>query len=234
MKRFYKTASVVPDGAAGGFGVALDGRPVKTPAKQPLRLPGAALAAAVAEEWERQGDKVDPLSMPLTQLSNTALDRIPMTRGAARADILGYGDTDLVCYRATDPDELVRRQTARWDPLLDWAGSRLGARPAVTTGFVALKQPAAFHAALAAALDPLDDFRLAGLHLATGIAGSVLLGLALLEDEIGAEAAFEAAMVDDIHQLDRWGEDREARDRLARVRTELAAAHHFLRLLDEA
>lgn len=233
MRRFYKRVEVAPakDGAAGGgFGVTLDGRPVRTPAKRPLILRARDLAEAIAGEWAVQGDKVDPLSMPLTQLANTALDRIPTTRPAVVDDILSYGDTDLVCYRATDPPELVVRQVRRWGPMLDWAEKRLGVRLETTTGLAALRQPPGYHEALRAAVQPLDDFSLAGMHLATGVSGSVLLALALVEAEADAEAAYEAAMVDDIHQLDRWGEDKEARARLEGVRADLDAAARFVRL----
>lgn len=233
MRRAYKTVEVMPSEAVAGgqgFCIALDGRPVRTPAKQALSLSTRGLADAIAAEWSGQGERVDPLSMPLTQLANTALDRVPITREAAVADILGYGDTDLVCYRVTGPQELVARQTERWDPILDWAGRRLGCRPATTTGLSALEQPRAFHDALRAAVAPLDDFRLAGMHLATGVSGSVLLGLALVEGALDAEAAFDAAMVDDLYQLDRWGEDKEARERLDRVRLDLEAAARFVRL----
>jgi chaperone required for assembly of F1-ATPase len=127
---------------------------------------------------------------------------------------------------------LVARQTARWEPVLDWAERRLGTRPTTTTGVAALRQPAAFHGALRGAVEPFDDFRLAALHLATGVAGSVLLGLGLVEAEIDAETAFAAAMVDDLHQLDRWGDDAEARERLGRVRFDLDAAVRFVRLHD--
>lgn len=230
MKRFYKKVDVTQDQDDAGFGIALDGRAVRTPAKQVLRIPNRALAEAVAAEWAAQGEDILPQSMPLTQLANTALDRLPKTRDAVLTEVRGYGDTDLLCYRATDPKELVVWQVRRWDPVLDWAERRLGHRPATTTDFAALQHPPVFHDAIRAAVEPLDDFRLAGLHLATGVTGSILLALALHEEEIDATAAFEAAMVDDIHQLERWGEVKEARERLDNVKFDLDAADRFLRL----
>lgn len=232
MKRFYKDVSVVPAVGNGQstYSVSLDGRSVKTPAKAALSLARESLAAAIAEEWAAQGEKIDPHSMPLTQLANTAIDRLPATRDEIVAEILGYADTDLVCYRTTEPDELVVRQTKRWDPVLDWSERRFGYRPVTTTDFVALRQVPAFHEALRPAVADVDDFSLAGLHLATGATGSVLLALMLVEAATDADAAYEAAMVDDIFQLDRWGEDAEARARLDRIQFDLDAVQRFVDL----
>jgi len=142
VKRFWSTVHV--EAAEGGHAIRLDTRPVRTPARAPMVLPTRPLAEAVAAEWEAQGDVVRPLAMPLTRAANAAIDRVIPEREAVAALIAGYGESDLVCYRAPGPDGLIDRQSAAWDPLIDWAETRFGARlvPAEGVMFVAQPRPA--------------------------------------------------------------------------------------------
>jgi chaperone required for assembly of F1-ATPase len=226
MKRFYRTVAAAP--GAGGHAILLDGKPVRTPDKAPLALPTAALAERVAAEWAAQEKDIQPETMPLTQLANTAIDRLPARREAVVAEIAGYAGTDLVCYRADRPVELAARQAAAWQPLLDWLEARHAARLAVVDGLLPAAQPDAAIAAVQAAVAAHDDFALAALHLATGAAGSVVIALALAEGEIDPEAAFAAAHVDELFQVERWGEDAEAAGRRDRILADLRAAADFI------
>ena len=79
MKRFYRAVSVIEE--AGGFAVALDGRPMRTPRRRPFAVPYRALAEAVAAEWGGQGDEIELRAMRLTGFANAALDRIAVTTG---------------------------------------------------------------------------------------------------------------------------------------------------------
>ena len=146
-RRFYKTVSVTDD-----LGIALDGRPVKTPAKTPLRLPTRALAETVAAEWDAQGEKIDAASMILTKLANTAIDRVAPDRQRIEAEVLDYASSDLVCYRADRPPDLVDRHTREWDPVVDWARTALDAPFEVTVGVIHKAQPETAVAAFASAL----------------------------------------------------------------------------------
>ena len=147
-KRFYAAASVAETGA-GGYGVRLDGRPLRTPAKALFTVPSAGLARAIAAEWEAQGAHIDPSGMPLTRLANTAIDGVAGREGAVRADIAKYAGSDLLCYRAEGPDELVQRQAEVWDPVLNWAREALGAGFATGAGIAHVTQPDAAKAAVA-------------------------------------------------------------------------------------
>ena len=228
MKRFYKGARSAP--AEGGFGVFLDDRPVMTPGKRLLTVPRAALGDAIAGEWSAQEETVDPMSMPLTRFANTALDIVNERRDEVTAEIAGYGETDLVCYRVERPDELRRRQEAAWDPLVDWIGEQCGVRLEVTTGLIPAPQPPDAVEALCARVTALDDFALAAFQRATGALGSVVLALAMTNGRLGAEDAWAASTIDEAYQAERWGEDSEALDAREVLRSELLAADRFIRL----
>ena len=230
-KRFYQDASVdAVDVVGGGFAVLLDGRGIKTPGRAPLSLPTRALAEAVAEEWQAQEDEIDLEAMWLTKLANTALDRVGPRRGEIEAEILNFAGTDLLCYRAEYPEALRKLQAEKWNPLLDWAATRFGARLAVTEGILPVAQDDAALAQLADAIDAVAVFPLTGLHNAVSLMGSLVLGLALLERQIDGEAGFELAHLDERWQESQWGQDSEALERLTRRRAELERTVVFLGL----
>lgn len=228
-KRFYKSVDVRDE--ANGFTILLDGRPVKTPANHPLRAPTRALADAVAEEWRAQGDRLAPEAMLLTKALNTALDRIAPYRAAIVDELAKYAGSDLLCYRADAPHELVRRQAAAWDPWLDWAAERFGARLTVTVGVAHIAQPSDALARLKQAMAAQDDHHLVVLHAGITITGSAVLGIAFAARALSAEAAFATAHVDDLYQAELWGRDAEAEKVRANRLADLTAAETYLRLL---
>ena len=207
QKRFYKEAKMQPE--EGGFILRLDGKRALTPGKKPLAVSDRRLADAIAAEWMSQGEFIDPSAMPVTRLANTAIDGVAERLAEVRAEILSYAGTDLVCYRAGEPEGLVERQRAGWDPVLAWAEKRFG-RFALAEGMVHVAQPEATLAALSSAALSYDDpFRLAGLSLATTLSGSALIALALAEAAIDVDAAWAAAHVDEDWNIAQWGEDAE-------------------------
>jgi chaperone required for assembly of F1-ATPase len=226
MKRFYRQVEVAREG--DGHRVLLDARPVRTPAKRILTLPTAALAAAIAAEWRDQGESIEPATMPLTRLASTAQDRLPELRGDAIAELIGYAETDLLCYRAAAPLDLAERQAQAWQPLLDWAVGTYGARLIVTTSILPVAQPEAAVQRLQAAVEGLGDWPLVGLHAATTALGSLILGLALVEGRIDVGQALTASLLDELFEIERWGRDAETERRHATLRRDLAAAADFL------
>lgn len=229
MKRFYRTASSAP--AEGGHGVLLDGRPIRTPARRPLVVPSAALAAAVADEWQAQGEKIDPGTMPTMRLVATALDRVVDERAAVEADLMAFGASDLVCYRAVSPVELALRQATLWDPLVEWAALALDAPLATTTGLMTVEQAPSSLEALGRHLSRLPPLELVAVHAVTVATGSLVLALALHASELDAERTFEAGLVDELYNLEVWGEDPEGRARIEGLRAEIASAWRLLALL---
>ena len=229
MKRFYKQAGVVQ--AAGGHGVSLDARLVKTPGKHDLIVPSLALASAMAVEWEAQQGEIRRETMPLTRLAGLTIDRSAIERDAVVRQVAHYAGTDLVCYRATHPPALAARQQAVWQPLIDWASERYAAPLMVTTGVIPTSQPAASLAAFAAVVDGHDDFALTALHAATAACGSLVIALALFEGCLDAGEAFAASHLDESFQIESWGEDGEQAKRRAALAADIAAAALFTVLL---
>ena len=229
MKRFYKEAAAVA--ANQGWSIELDGRPIKTPARQPLAAPTRGLAEAIAEEWRAQGDSIDPRSMPLTGLANAAIDRVAPDPAAFARDLARYGEGDLLCYRADHPADLVARQAESWDRLLGWARGRYDVTFEIVTGIIHRPQPPATVARLAEAVAARDAFALAGLSPLVTIGGSLVIALALAEGAIEAEPAFDAAHLDELFQAEQWGEDALALEAREARRRDFNAAARFLSLL---
>jgi len=228
-KRFYKAVSVVPD--EDGFAIALDGRQLKSPSKRPLVFPTQALADVVAQEWDAQAEHIVPTSMPLMALMATAVDRIGPERVVVTEQIAAYGGSDLLCYRAEGPADLVALQAKAWDPWLTWIAEDVGASLRTTAGIIHVQQPDAALEAITKAVDLFDDNRLSALSIITAMGGSVVIGLAFLQGQITAAKAYEAVTVDEAYQETTWGVDAEAAARRAGIRAEFLAAEHFLSLL---
>lgn len=230
-RRFYKQAGVAS--AEGGYGVMLDGRPVKTPAKNALLAPAEDLAHAIAHEWENQGERIDPFTMPLTRLCHVAIDRMAAARKGAAAEIAKYASTDLLCYRSEDA-ELAERQAAAWDPYLAWSRQALDAPLETTRSLTPIAQPEASLKALENRALALDDLRLTGLVSAAPILTSAVLAFALLEEEGDGEAVFKASRLEEDFQIERWGEDHEAAVAAANRKRDLLACEVLFRTLDRA
>jgi chaperone required for assembly of F1-ATPase len=226
-QRFYKHASV---GEGAPFAVLLDGRPVKTPAKNALAAPTQPLAQAIAAEWDAQGERIDPATMPLTRIANSIIDGVAPATGAVADDLAKYLGSDLLCYRADNPDGLVRWQTERWDPILDWARTALGARFMLGEGIVFVTQPDHAIAAARAAI-PDDPWRLGAAHVVTTLTGSALIALALSAGRIDVDAAWAASNVDEDWNMHLWGRDDMALAARAVRFADLQAAGTVLALL---
>jgi chaperone required for assembly of F1-ATPase len=229
MKRFWKNAAAVP--ADGGHDIHLDGKPVRTPGRVPLSLPNPALAEAVAEEWRAVGEAIDPRAMPLTGLANAAIDRVAPDPAAFAAGLAKYGESDLLCYRADHPLELLLRQQAAWDPLLDWARGHYDVDPVTTTGVMHRSQSPETIAKLGEAVAARSPFELAALSPLVTVTGSLIAALALLEGAATPEDIWSAANLDEDWQVEHWGEDELARKARAARRADFDAGARFLSLL---
>ena len=230
MKRFWKSASAVK--ADGGFAIEIDGRRVRTPARAELVVPAQALADAITVEWNECGESVDPRAMPLTGLANAAIDRVAADKGEFASGIARYAESDLTCYRAEGPETLVARQAESWDALLGWARRRYDVDFVTCSGVMHVAQPVETVRKLDHAVAALDAFHLAGLSPLVTIGGSLVAGLAVLEEMMPATEAWEAVSLDDRWQLEQWGADADAEAALDARRQDFLTAARFLELLD--
>ena len=222
-KRFYEEAQTVEEN--GAWQLRLDGRPARTPACHMLAAPTSALGEAIAAEWNAQAERINPATMPVTRLANSALDGVAARMDEVREDVVAYAGTDLLCYRAGEPEGLVERQNAAWDPILAWAEARFGVRFLLAEGVMHVRQPERTLERLRQAVASVPEpFALTGLHMATTLTGSALLALALAEGIVGTDEAWAAAHVDEDWNMQLWGEDEEALARRARRLIDFRAA----------
>ena len=224
-RRFYDKVTVDDDPA--GFALALDGSPVRTPARRTLAAPCRLLGEAIAAEWRAQTEFIDPAAMPMTRLANTIIDGVAAAQGEVAAEIVKYLGSDLVCYRAAAPQGLVRRQSLHWDPILAWAQAALGAEFATVRRITHLRQPDEAITRASAAI-PRDPWRLGAAHAITTLTGSALIALAVARGDIGLDAAWTAAHVDEDWNMELWGRDELGLKRRAYRFAEMTAAARVL------
>ncbi len=229
MKRFYKLVTVLS--TSEGHGLLLDGRPIKTSARSLLQVPTRALAEAIVTEWDMQGETIDAKLMPLTRHANTVLDRIIAHRAHVIKELAAYGTSDLICYRAAGPADLVALQVEAWEPLMAWAASRFGAALVATASITHVPQSEAAVAVLTAAVEAHSDWQLAALHEAVTLSGSLVIGLALSHRHLTADEAWAAGQLDELFQAQRWGEDSEAATVRMNRRAALDVASRLFHLL---
>ena len=228
-KRFWKSALVEEQGS--GFAVLLDGRSIKTPARANLVVPTKKLAEAIAAEWQAQGDIIDPMSMPFTRTSNAALDKVADQLSEVLEHMAEYGKTDLLCYRANSPQELVERQAVAWDPLLAWAKDTFDAPLDVAQGVMYVAQPAQSLANLKAQLRHLSSFELSGIYDLVCLSGSLVAALAVAHKHKTASEVWDLCRVDDGWQQEQWGVDEEAQATESAKRSDFLHANAFIAIL---
>ena len=226
--RFWDFAQAAEIG--DGFTVHLDGRPVRTPAKAPVILPTAEMAEAVAEEWNAQGQEIDPNGMPVTKSVNSAIDNVSGRVSEVAGMLAAYADTDLTCYRAAGPEGLVIRQRSAWDPLLGWVHERFGVRLVPVEGVIHHPQPLRTLKVLRGPLDVMTQFELTAMHDLVSISGSLVIGLAVSEGLETPESLWTCSRIDEDWQAEQWGEDTEAAQDAARKRSAFLLAARFLAL----
>lgn len=231
QKRFWKNVSIRPE--ASGYGIYLDDKQLKTPLKASLLAPTMAVAQGIAGEWEAVEEKINPLHMHLTRCANATLDKVVVDHVAVAKMLAEYGATDLVCYRAEGPTELVARQAEAWDPMLDWLFQHYGVTLIATTGIMHKPQPSDGQTKLHAAVSAYDPWRLTALHDLVTISGSLVLGLAVATKYLSVEAAWPLSRIDEMWQEEQWGVDDSAHAGTEIKRSDFAKAAKLMDLLDQ-
>lgn len=228
-KRFWKETTV--EAVEDGYQILLDGRQVKSPAKTALVVPTQDLAEVIRTEWDSQEGEIDPLSMPATRMANAAMDKVLTQKDEVASMLAAYGSSDLLCYRADAPEELIARQSQLWDPLLDWLDDAFGVRLNTGSGVMPVAQSPENEAKLLAKVMALSHFELAAFHDLVGLSGSLVIGLAVSEGHLTAEEAWPLSRVDENWQEEQWGADEEATEIATRKRGEFFAAARHLGLV---
>lgn len=227
-KRFWKETAY--EASDGGFKVLLDGRGVKTPAKASLVVPTKAMAKAVVAEWDAQEGEIDPTGMPVTRSVNAAIDKVAVQHAEVADMLAEYGGSDLLCYRATTPEELIARQAEAWDPLLDWAAETFDARLKPVAGVMFEAQDADALSKLSAKTHDFDNFELAAFHDLVGISGSLIIGFAATRDLHPIETLWNLSRIDEQWQEDQWGRDDEAAEEAEKKKQAFLHAYSFFNL----
>jgi chaperone required for assembly of F1-ATPase len=228
-RRVYKTASFAANDG-GLFAVLLDGKPALTPLRKPLASKARTLAEAVAAEWDAQDPHIDPETMPLTRLLATEIDRITPQREAVIGNLLTFIDADSICYRAGHPADLCERQRVTWQPVTDWLLREKDIALAATEGLMPATQAPGTAQRMRKALESLNDTQLTAFQAAASLTNSLALAFALVHKNLTAASTFAAAFLDEIYQVEKWGEDTEAHNRRQRIAGDLAAIERYLAL----
>ena len=225
LKRFWKVVDVVESG--DGFTATLDGRTVRTPGKAALVVPTRDMAERIAEEWEAQVEKVDPTTMPWTRSANSAIDKLSIQRAGVEDHLIGYAGTDLLSYRAEGPDGLIARQAEVWDPILEWISETHGARLSTTFGVMPVTQTEDTLQKLRNVMQGMSNFAITGFHDLVTLSGSYVLAVAVAEEFMKSEAAWDASRIDEEWQIEQWGRDEEAEEHAEMKRDAFFHAAHF-------
>lgn len=229
-KRFWKETTVAE--VEGGFTVLLDGRNVRTPAKAPLTVPSKDLAEHICAEWDAQEEGIDPETMPYTRGANAAIDKVSVQHAEVADMLAAYGDSDLLCYRADSPRELVDEQAQAWDPILDWISEHFGARLETRAGVMHKSQAPEAIELLTAQVHAFDNFELSAFHDLVALSGSLGLALAVTEGKCSAEEAWALSRIDEEFQIRQWGEDEEATETMELKRGNFLQAANFFQMVN--
>lgn len=228
-ERFWKQTTLTAHDA--GWQVFLDARPLNTPAGAVLVLPKEALAEAIRQEWDAQHDHIDANTMPMFRQAVTALDRIAPHRQQIIDELIGYGNNELLCYRAEEPPELQSEQHRLWQPCLDWASDNFGFNFTISEGIMPINQPPKNAEITHRILKAMDDFHLGGAANLIIASGSMVVGLGVATGHLTPEQGFDVAFLEECWQADQWGHEPEAKDRRARIKEDMIEAHRYLSLL---
>ena len=229
QKRFWENVTVRE--ATSGFCIFLDEKPLKTPLKTLLVAPNRAVADGIAAEWDGVQDKLNLAQMHLTRCANATIDKVAHEHGAVAGLLAEYGGTDLLCYRAKTPQELVLRQSEAWDPLLEWIAKTHGVNLLPVSGVMFQPQPADSLEKLETLTRVYGPWELTALHDLVTISGSLVLGLAVVQKHLTAQQAWDLSQLDELWQEEQWGTDEEATQNAALKCQDFIKAEYLLKLL---
>lgn len=229
LRRFWKNVCV--ERASDGWVICLDHRTAETPAGRPLCLTSHELATAIAAEWTAQRREVSPVSMPLTRIANATIDQVIAKHEQVADFLIDYADTDLVCYRALEPVELVERQAREWDTVLRWASDDFGVEFKLRYGVIHKPQATKTLDVLGQKVRDLEPFHLAAFYELVTLTGSLVLGLATIKKWRLASEIWQLSRLDEQWQQEQWGVDKEEQAASENKRHAFLKAYEFYELV---
>jgi chaperone required for assembly of F1-ATPase len=232
MKRFYKSVTL-GEKTANGYGLFLDGKPVRTPARQDFVIPTEELADIIVSEWSAQGEEIIPNSMPVSQMTMTLTDRVIPHRQALADEILGYIDTDLICYRADEPEPYKRAQEEKWNPFVKWFEDKFQTSLLTTSGLAPLTQSQDVHRVIREHIESLNDHQFMAAYIATLGMGSIILAIAFETKSFGGEDVLKAAFAeemakDEIYLGHIYGSAPDQEKKYNSLKSDLDTLQHFI------
>ncbi len=230
MSKFLYNEVAAQMSADGNFMIKVDGQVFKTPNGETV-VGNGMLIKALAEELKTQKTELNFHDMPLTRYVFTAFDRVRGRRDSVINEIVRYVETDLLCYRVSSPQELVKKQDKLWQPLVDWSKDKYGIGLITSVGTLSILQDPATLKKVHQIIKLMNNFRLTGMYKAVALSGSAIVGLAILEGTLTVEKAWKIANLEESWQLERWGHDTELLERLTISKKEFADLGHFLSLI---
>ncbi len=226
-KRFWKEVSVKQ--TKTGYQVNLDNRELLTPLKNPLKIPTQQLANEIAREWQEVESEIIPENMPFTKRANSAIEYIGTQREGVEADLSSYVNSDLICYRAEGPTDLVALQL-QWDQWIAWV-QRFGIDLKVTAGVMPIQQPVKNEENALKWLRKWNDFQLSAIYDFITLTGSFAIGAAIAENAVTPQKGYELSTLDEVFQEQIWGADEDARESRIKVKLSLNSAFAYFKLL---
>ena len=230
MKKFWKNVEVKKK-IENSFVILLDERILKTPLQKDLIFLNHKIAIETALEWDINEKEINTDNMIFYGLISTAIDKVNNNRGSYIENILGFVNTDLICYRADSPNELVELQNISWNPIIALIKEYIDVDLKSFIGVMPSKQPLEIFLRLKVLINNFSDIQISALYRITNLTGSIYISLCILKGDILKNKAFELSFLDELWQAKNWGAEEEASDKRDKIAQELNRIISFVELI---
>ena len=220
MKKFWERIEIKKV-SSKEFYILLDNKKLKTPLKKELILSNHLMAKEVLKEWDHSSEIINIDDLVFYSLLSTAIDKVSEERNSYINDIINFIDTDLICYRADNPIDLVSFQNKQWDPIISFIEKYINTKVSVFKGVMPSQQSSEVHHRFKNLIVELSDVQISVLHRITNLVGSVFLSLCILKKDLTHKQAFELSFLDELWQAENWGYEDDASAKRKKIRTEL-------------
>lgn len=231
MKKFWKKIEI-RQSSSKKFHLLLDNKKLTTPMKKELVLPSEILVNEVLREWDQNSDNINIDDLVFYGVLSTAIDKVNLKKDAYVNDIIDFIDTDLICYRAESPNDLIALQNKSWNPILLLIEKYIDVKIKVFKGVMPSNQDQKVHTEIKKLISNLSDVQISVLHRITNLIGSIFLSLCILKKDLLKEDAFECSFLDELWQAKNWGHEEDASIKRNKIRLELNRLIHFVNCIE--